>query len=206
MTNPTKKQAAQVEKQRLQDVARKAAHRAPPESARMIVELGQERLKALQAGGIALDARTTQVAAFQLAAAAFASGLTAADKVSLAAAVLAGLGCLAFVIGSGLAFWGMRSCDNQVAGVDPSFWSGALTPVRFNDKLARSWAAEVTEGFIVDARKVDEVRARWLNRSLVAGGAGAVLVLGAAGMNVADKWNGLCATSQPQRSLPTPSQ
>lgn len=161
----------------------------------MIVELGQERLKALQTGGIALDARTTQVAAFQLAAAAFASGLTAAEKVSFSAAALAGLGCLSFVVGSGVAFWGMRSCANQVAGVDPSFWHGALTTPRFNDKLARSWAAEVTEGFIVDARQVDEVRARWLNRSLIAGAVGALSVLAAAGTNLADKWSAAARTA-----------
>ena len=70
------------------------------------------------------------------------------------------------------------------------FWSGALTTPRFNNKLALSWAAEVTEGFIVEARKVDEVRARWLNRSLIAGGVGAISVLAAAGMNLADKWEG----------------
>ena len=204
MSNPTNKQAAELEKERLKAIARNAAHRAPPESARMIVELGQERLKALQAGGIALDARTTQVAAFQLAAAAFASGLTAGEKVALVAALLAAAGCLAFVVGSGLAFWGMRSCENQVAGVDPSFWSGALVTSRFNDKVARSWAAEVTEGFIVDARKVDEVRARWLNRSLLAGGVGAVLVLAASGVSVAVKWCDAAAPAAPAEAPAAP--
>jgi hypothetical protein len=63
-----------------------------------------------------------------------------------------------------------------------------LSTRRFTDQVARSWAAEITEDFIVDARKVDEVRAGWLNRSLIAGAFGALLVLAAVGANVFDRW------------------
>lgn len=187
-------QAREAEKARLKEIARKATGRAPPESARLIVTLGQERLKAMQAAGIALDARTTQVAAFQLAAAAFAAGLSGHEQTGLLAASASAVGCLLFVGGSGLAFWGMRSCKSQVAGVEVSFWKGALDE-RLTDKLARCWAAEITEDFTFEARHVDEVRAKWLNRSLLVGGAGALAVLFAVGFNLFDKWNGAATTA-----------
>jgi len=187
MSAPTKEDAAK-ERERRKEIARKAAYKAPPESARLIVELGQERLKALQTGGIALDNRTTQVAAFQLAAAAFSAGFTVSETVSVPAATLAGTACAVFLIGSALAFWGIRSCDTQVAGVDPTFWTGILDRVRFTDKLARSWAAEVTEDCIVAACTVDRTRGRWLDRSLIAGAAGASLMIVAVGANLGDRW------------------
>lgn len=158
-------------------IARNAAYKAPGEASRLIVELGQERLRALQAGGIALDARTTQVAAFQMAAAAFSATFSVQEKAPPVTAVLAGVGCLAFIAGSALAFWGIRSCTSQVAGVDPSFWHGILSTPRFTDKLARAWAAQVTQEMIDHARRVDDVRGRWLDRSLLSGSLGAILVL-----------------------------
>jgi len=177
------------EQMRRKEIARKAAYRAPPPAAELMVTLGQERLKALQAAGVAVDARTTQVAAFQLAAAAFAAGLSAQSGLKWQSAVLGSLGCLAWFIGCGLAFWGIRSCKNQVAGLDPSFWSGVLTTPRFSARLARSWAAEATEDMILVACRVDEVRARWLNMSLIAGGVGATLLLAAVGLNVVGRLN-----------------
>lgn len=192
MSTPTKREvaaaAAAADKVRRKEVARRVAYKAPAESAQLIVELGQERLKALQTGGIALDNRTTQVAAIQLAAAAFAAGLTVSDKISLVGASLAALGCAVFVLGSSLAFWGMRSCENQVAGVDPTFWSGILTAPRFSNKLARSWAADITEDFIVAACAVDVERGRWLDHSLKAGAVGASFIILAVGANLLERW------------------
>lgn len=189
MSTPTKREAAAAaEKEGRKDLARKAAYNAPAESARMIVELGQERLKALQTGGVALDNRTTQVAAIQLAAAAFAAGLTVTDKITVIGATFAATACIFFVLGSGLAFWGMRSCDNQVAGVNPTFWRDILTTRRFSDKVAWSWAAEVTEAGIIDACAVDRARGGWLDRSLVAGGLGASFIMLAVGTNLVERW------------------
>lgn len=206
MSSPSKEEEAAAKKDRLKEIARKAAHKAPVESASTIVALGQERLKALQAGGVALDTRTTQVAAFQLAAAAFSAGLTASERVGLWGASIAALACVAFVVGSGLAFWGMRCCDNQVAGVEPSFWSGVLSTPRFTDKLARSWAAEITEDFIFEARRVDEIRGDWLNRSLVVGAVGAGLVVLAVGANLGQRWLGSDEKALPaQATIPRQS-
>lgn len=170
------------------ETARKAAYKAPPESSRMIVALAQERLKALQAGGIALDTRTTQVAAFQLAAAAFSAGLTGVSATSLVAVSLGAAACLAFVVGSGLAFWGMKSCATQVAGLDASFWIGVVDARRVTDRVVRSWAAETTEACTLAARRVDAQRSRWLDFSLVAGAVGALAVVGASAANLRTHW------------------
>ncbi|MDO8900124.1 MAG: hypothetical protein Q7V15_02090 [Phenylobacterium sp.] len=183
MSTPKEKEALATKRRQIL-IARKAAYKAPPESSRMIVALAQDRLKALQSGGIALDTRTTQVAAFQLAAAAFAAGLTGANAASLLAASLGAFACLAFVVGSGLAFWGMKSCDTQVAGLDASFWTGVVEAPWVTDRLVRSWAAETTEACTLEARRVDAERGRWLNRSLLAGAAGALAIVGATGANL----------------------
>lgn len=154
-----------------------AAYKAPVETSRLIVELGQERLRALQTGGIALDARTTQVAAFQMAAAAFSAAFSVQERAPTSTSLLAALGCLAFIAGSALAFWGIRACTSQVPGIDPWFWRELLSTGRFSDKIARAWAAKATQEMIHHAVRVDDVRGRWLDRSLLAGSLGALLIL-----------------------------
>jgi hypothetical protein len=165
------------------EAARLATYKAPPATASLIIQLGQERLKALQAGATALDARTTQVAGYQLAAAGFCAGL-AATQPDLTSALLASAGCLSFVLGSALAFFGVHACDTQAAGIEPSYWERVLSTRPFNDRIGRSWIAHSTEACILDAQRVDAARARWLNISLMFGAIGAFAVLCAVGVGV----------------------
>jgi hypothetical protein len=162
------------------DKALQSAYSLPYETSLMIVQLGQERLKALQASGAALDARTTQAAAIQLAAAAFAAGLVSAREISIITAFLGFLACVAFVVGAGIAFYGMYSCKTQVAGIEPSWWFPARSESDFDNRDALSWAAATTQDMIDFTRNVDERRAEFLNFSLMHGIGGGVLVSTAA--------------------------
>ena len=160
--------------------AREAALKLPQETSVAIVQLGQERLKALQASGTALDARTAQSASIQLAAAAFAGGLIATKDISISVAVLGFLACAAFVIGAAIAFYGITSCHAQVAGIEPEWWFPATEDPEFDEATGRSWAARTTQDMIDFTRNVDERRARYLNRGVFHGISGVILVLLAA--------------------------
>jgi hypothetical protein len=152
-----------------------AAEGLPEEISRMVVGLGQDRLRAIQSAGLALDARATQVAAIQLAAAAVSGGFGARQD-SAATLFLAGLACLLFVIGGATAFFGIRACDQQVAGIEPAWWHPALAVKNFDAVAGRMWAAQVTEEMIRQARRVDIQRAKYLDCALWHGLAGAAAI------------------------------
>lgn len=174
-----------------------------------VIELGQERLRAMQAASIAIDQRISQVAAFQLAAAAFAGSLLISDKVAPFTVALAFGACLAFVAGAVLAFRGTAAGKQHLPGLPPSYWKDAPTTKGFDAICAQEWLAMETEGAITFNKAQDEKQAWWLHASLWAGLIGAALVAGAAGSRLAA---GATATSQsltpakPSADLLTPGR
>jgi hypothetical protein len=151
----------------------------------MVVEQGQERLRALQASGAALDQRVTQVAALQLAAAAIAGTLLTGDGAIHPAKVLGAFACLAFVAGALIAFGGMKAGHQQLPGMLPSWWAAAADDPNFDGVHGREWLAAETEKNIAFNCRIDEKRAGWLDASLIVGLGGGLLIVASAFVRLA---------------------
>ena len=168
MSDPSEIDAAEARAEHASTVVYTIAH-DDQRAAERIIELGTERIRSIQAAGVNLDTRTAQVAALQLAAAAFAAGIAASKDSSYLTGWLAAASSLLFVFGAGTALWAIQSCESQAAGIEPAYWERALDQNCFDDSVVLAWSAKVIQQAIETATRVDERRGRLLNDSIVLG-------------------------------------
>lgn len=152
------------------------AHKLPSSISCMVLELAQERLRAVHASSAALDGRCTQVAAFLLAAAAIAGTMLAGADLAVRTIFCAAISCLLFVVGAAVAFHGVRAEFQHLPGVHSAWWKAALEAKDFSETDARCWIAGLVEDAIKFNCEKDESRARALNWSLRLGVAGGLFV------------------------------
>jgi hypothetical protein len=158
------------------DRAEHVAYNAHAKTADMILLLGQEHLKAQQAGSIALDNRGTQVAAIQMTAIALCLAFIASDKATQVAAILTGIAALMFACGTAAAFHMVMSGYQKLPGVPPSWWyreGTNTTPLR----TVRCWASGQTQEAIDYNNGVNEHKGDTLNRSITLAAAGVIFTL-----------------------------
>ncbi len=167
--------------------AREVSNQVGQKVSSLIVQLAQERLKAQQTAGAALDQRCAQMVGFQLIAVTISATLSrGADPT----AIFAAIACLVFLSGAIVAaFGGVRPDSQHLPGQNPSWWYGAPQEPKFTLGNANTWISVCAEEMIEFNNKRSDRRARFLDASVWLAVAGGVVLAFAA---LARLWTLVC--------------
>ena len=161
--------------------ASEAAALLPEDVSSLILQLAQDRIKALQAASAAIDQRITQMAGFQLTAAALAGTFLVNSKDSFLGGAIALAATVAFLTGLSIAIYAVAKGHQEICGMVPRWWHDATKVDDFSIKDARAWMAGHSQFCIESNSKEDERRLRLMKASLAFGAIGGLCVLLSAG-------------------------